>query len=111
MFAHAESYERFMGRWSRLIAAQLTDFTNVPDEGQLLDIGSGTGALAFVIVQRKAMARVVGIDPSKEYVAYAHSLNAVPDRIDFEIGDAQYLRFANATFGSSLSLLVGIRCQ
>jgi len=106
MFANAESYERFMGRWSRAIAARLIDFASFPDGGQLLDIGSGTGALSFVIAQRKAKTRVVGIDPSKEYVAYANDLNAVPDRMNFEIGDAQHLRFASATFDSSLSLLV-----
>jgi SAM-dependent methyltransferase len=49
---------------------------------------------------------VVGIDPSKEYVAYANSLNPARHRITFEIGDAQHLRFADATFASSLSLLV-----
>ncbi len=95
-----------MGRWSRQIALRLVDFANVPDEGQLLDIGSGTGALSFAIVQRKAKARVIGIDPSKEYVAYASSLNPARDRINFETGDAQRLRFADATFSSSLSLLV-----
>src|SRR5215471_21486956 len=106
MFAAAESYERFMGRWSRLIAARLVDFTNLPDEGQVLDIGSGTGTLSSVIVQHKAGVRVVGIDPSKEYVAYANSLNPAHHRITFEIGDAQHLRFGDATFRSCLSLLV-----
>jgi ubiquinone/menaquinone biosynthesis C-methylase UbiE len=105
MFANAQSYEQFMGRWSRLIAARLIEVMNVSDEGQLLDIGSGTGALSFVIAERKPKTRVVGIDPSKEYVAYANSLNPIPDRIRFEVGDAQHLRFANATFASTLSLL------
>jgi SAM-dependent methyltransferase len=106
MFANARSYERFMGRWSSLIASRLTEFSSVPDQGQLLDIGSGTGALSFVIAQRKAKVRVTGIDPSKEYVGYASSINPLPDRINFEIGDAQHLRFPDATFESSLSLLV-----
>jgi SAM-dependent methyltransferase len=105
MFANAESYDRFMGRWSRLIAAHLIAVSNVPDEGQLLDIGSGTGVLSFVIAQHKAKALVAGVDPSKEYVAYANSLNPFPDRINFQIGDAQHLPFADATFAGSLSLL------
>jgi len=95
-----------MGRWSRSIAARLRDCINLPDEGQLLDIGSGTGSLAFVLTHRTAKTRVVGIDPSQEFVAYANSVNLFPDRIHFEIGDAQHLRFADATFVSSLSLLV-----
>ncbi len=81
-----------MGRWSRLIAARLIEFSNIPDEGQILDIGSGTGALAFEIIQRKARSCVVGIDPSKEFVAYANSVNRNPEHVTFEIGDAQHLR-------------------
>ena len=106
MFADAEAYERFMGRWSCLVAPLLVDFTDVPDGGQVLDVGAGIGSLAFVIAQRKSKARVVGIDPSKEYVAYANSRNAFPARTSFQIGDAQKLHFADATFRSSLSLLV-----
>ena len=106
MFADAEAYERFMGRWSRLVAPQLVDFTDVPDRGQLLDVGSGTGALAFALAERKPQAHVRGIDPSKEYVAYASRRNAYPDRVSFEEGDAQKLRFADASFDASLSLLV-----
>ena len=106
MFANAEAYERFMGRWSRLVAPLLADFTSVPNSGQVLDVGSGTGSLAFVIAQQKAGARIVGIDPSQEYIAYANSRNGFPGRVQFQLGDAQELAFASATFRGSLSLLV-----
>jgi SAM-dependent methyltransferase len=106
MFADAEAYERFMGRWSRLVAPQLVDFTGVPDQGQFLDVGSGTGALAFALAERKPRAHVRGIDPSKEYVEYANSRNPFPDRVRFETGDAQRLSLAGASFDASLSLLV-----
>src|SRR5262245_33745753 len=106
MFANAEAYERFMGRWSRLVAARFLEWTNVPDKGQVLDIGSGTGSLSFEIIKRKANVHVVGLDPSKEYVAYATGRNPDSDRVKFEIGDAGHLPFADATFESSLSLLV-----
>ena len=71
MFGNAEAYERFMGRWSRLVARLLVNFTDLPDRGRVLDVGSGTGSLAFAIAERKVRARVLGIDPSKEYVAHA----------------------------------------
>jgi SAM-dependent methyltransferase len=106
MFGDAEAYERFMGRWSRLIAPSLLEFADIPDAGRVLDVGSGTGSLAFVIADRKPRCKVVGIDPSKEYVAYATSRNRVGARAGFEIGDAQQLHFDDATFQSSLSLLV-----
>src|SRR5690242_14442316 len=89
MFGDAEAYERFMGRWSRLLAPLLADFTGIPDSSQILDIGSGTGALTFAIAKRCNNCRIVGIDRSKEYVAYATSKNLFPDRARFEIGDAQ----------------------
>ena len=106
MFADAEAYERFMGRWSRLVALKLVDFTDVPDRGRFLDVGSGTGSLAFTLAERKPHAHVQGVDPSKEYVAYANTRNPFPDRVSFETGDAQQLRQADASFDASLSLLV-----
>ena len=52
MFADAEAYDRFMGRWSGLLAPLLVDFTGLPDAaGPALDAGSGTGALAFSIAK------------------------------------------------------------
>ncbi len=106
MFANADAYERFMGRWSRLVAPQLVDFAGVPDGGKLLDVGSGTGALAFALAEQKPQVSVRGIDPSGEYVEYANSRNPFPGRVTFEMGDAQQLRFAGAAFDGSLSLLV-----
>jgi len=106
MFGDAEAYDRFMGRWSRLIAPLLVDFTGVPDTGRVLDVGSGTGSLAFAIADRKPGSHVVGIDPSKQYVAYANRKNPLPDRISFQVGDAQKLPFPDASFQAGLSLLV-----
>ena len=106
MFGDAEAYERFMGRWSRLVAPRLVEFTGLPERGRVLDVGSGTGSLAYAIAGRSAGLRVVGIDPSKEYVAYAGSKNPFPDRASFTVGDAQQLHFPDAGFDAALSLLV-----
>jgi SAM-dependent methyltransferase len=106
MFGDAEAYERFMGRWSRLVAPLFVEFAGIDDLGRTLDVGSGTGALAFTILERKPHCSVVGIDPSKEYVAYALSRNSFGARAAFEVGDAQRLRFADRSFENSVSLLV-----
>jgi SAM-dependent methyltransferase len=106
MFVNAESYERFMGRWSRVVASRFVDLIDVPDGGQILDVGSGTGSLAFTIAQEKPKSRIVGIDTSQEYVAYANSRNPSPGRIGFEICDAEQMRFADGAFRACLSLLV-----
>lgn len=106
MFGNANQYERFMGRWSRLVAPKLLEFADPPDHGRILDVGSGTGALASVIAPHRKRANILGIDPSTEYVAYANSKNASPDRVAFQTGDAQQLSFPDASFDASLSLLV-----
>ena len=90
MFGDAEAYDRFMGRWSRLLAPLLVDFADIPDSGRVLDVGSGTGSLAFAIADRKPHSNIVGIDPSREYVEYAGSRSQVRPRVSFETGDARY---------------------
>jgi SAM-dependent methyltransferase len=106
MFGNAQAYERFMGRWSRQLAPLLVDFAVLPDKGHVLDIGSGTGALAFEVAKRRTGVHVTGIDPSAEYVEYARSRNSFPDRVSFRTGDAQRLDFGDATFAASVSMLV-----
>src|SRR5260370_14856956 len=96
MFGDAEAYDRFMGRWCHLVAPLLVDFTGLPDTGRVLDVGSGTGSLAFAIAEQDNQSRVLGIDPSKEYVAYANSRNPFPDRASFQVGDAQQLRLPDS---------------
>jgi SAM-dependent methyltransferase len=81
MFGDAEACERFMGRWSRPLAPLLVAFTDMHDAGRVLDVGAGTGALAHSIARLKIHCQVLGIDPSKEYVAFARSRNRFAGRI------------------------------
>lgn len=106
MFADAEAYMRFMGRWSRLVAGPLIEFAGVPDTGRFLDVGSGAGSLSFGLAERRPQAQVFGIDLSPKYVDYATSRNRFRRRVRFETGDAQRLPFPDASFDASLSLLV-----
>ena len=106
MFADAEAYQQFMGRWSRLLAPLFLDFAGTPSAGQFLDVGSGTGELALALAARQPQCRALGIDPSKEYVAFASSRSPDARRVNFETGDAQQLRFTPSTFDACLSLLV-----
>ncbi|MFT3696654.1 MAG: class I SAM-dependent methyltransferase [Kofleriaceae bacterium] len=101
MFAQAEAYEQFMGRWSRLIDEPLVTFAGVSSGQAVLDVGSGTGELAVAVRDRGGV--VTGIDLSPDFVSYAKQ--HAPG-ITFAVGDAQKLAFAPATFDVSLSLLV-----
>lgn len=104
MFSEAEAYERFMGRWSRALATRLVVFAGVRNGETVLDVGSGTGALAAAIVAAAPDSRVIGVDVSSAYVAFAQGRAGGAMR--FEVGDAQQLRFADASFDRAISLLV-----
>jgi SAM-dependent methyltransferase len=105
IFSQAQAYELFMGRWSRRIAPLLVRFARIRDGDRVLDVGSGTGALASTVATIAPSSRVVGIDPSARYVALAHLQHGRPN-LGFAVGDAQQLPFGAATFDRSLSLLV-----
>jgi SAM-dependent methyltransferase len=105
MFSAADAYERFMGRWSRDLAPLLVRFAEVRDGDALLDVGSGTGALAAALAAAAPSSRIVGVDPAASYVAFAKSRHP-GGLVRFEEGDAQQLRFPGATFDRTLSLLV-----
>jgi SAM-dependent methyltransferase len=103
MFEVAEAYERQRGRSSKLLAPLFVEFVGV--RGEVLDVGCGTGALTFAIAMSEAVSRIVAIDLSDAFLAYARSKTTDP-RISFESGDAQNLRFSDASFDQALALLV-----
>jgi SAM-dependent methyltransferase len=105
MFSVGEAYERFMGRWSRELAPLLVTFAGVRDGDAVLDVGSGTGALTAAVAALAPSSRIIGIDPAASYVAFAR-MRHPGDRVRFEVGDAQQLRFADGSFDRTLSLLV-----
>jgi SAM-dependent methyltransferase len=105
MFSKAEEYERFMGRWSMQLAPALVDYSEVKDGGAVLDVGSGTGALAFAVRDATTVTRVLGIDLTPEYVRHATIENG-DARVRFEVGDVQTLRVPSAAFDRTISLLV-----
>ncbi len=53
VWAQGTGYERYIGRWSRPVAAAFLDWLALPRGLAWLDVGCGTGELAF-------LARAVG---------------------------------------------------
>ena len=105
LFSEADAYERYMGRWSRGLAPLLVRFADVRDSDAVLEVGSGTGALAAAVAASAPSATVVGIDAAAAYVASAQSKRP-SDRLTFEVGDARKMRFEAGGFDRTLSLLV-----
>ena len=105
LFSESEAYERFMGRWSRLLAPLFLEFSDLEDGDAVLDVGSGTGALASAVLSAVEPSQVIGVDPSAAYVNYARSRTS-DDRVIFEEGDGQELRFPDDSFDAAISLLV-----
>ena len=105
MFAASAGYERFMGRWSRLLAPAYIAFAGIKNGDRVLDVGTGTGSLAQTLETTMPESEIVGIDPSDGFIAYAQK-NAKSTRVHFEVGNAEALKFNDASFDNTLALLV-----
>ena len=105
MFAASAGYEHFMGRWSRQLAPAYIAFARVKNGDRILDVGTGTGSLAATLEATMPASEIVGVDPSEGFIAYAQK-NAKSTRAHFEMGDAQALKFSDASFDDTLALLV-----
>jgi SAM-dependent methyltransferase len=105
MFATGDGYELYMGRWSRLLVPLYVAFAGVKDGHRVLDVGTGTGAVACTLEATLPKSTIVGVDPSAEFIAYATKRARSP-RLRFEVGDAQALRQADGSFDHAMALLV-----
>jgi SAM-dependent methyltransferase len=99
------AYEMWLGRWARRLADAFLDFAELPDSGDILDVGCGTGALTFAMAERWPGRRVVGVDLAEPFISYARARNAGEQPI-FEIGDACALAYKDGQFASAATQLV-----
>jgi SAM-dependent methyltransferase len=100
------AYEKFLGRWTKELAPRFLDFAAFPDEGPILDIGTGTGSLAFTMAERWPSRRIVGIDIAEPYIFHARQNATLSSQPEFETGNATALRFEDRTFAASAAQLV-----
>lgn len=86
-WAAGDSYDAYMGRWSRPIAARFLDWLDLPGALAWLDLGCGTGALTEAVLRQCAPRHVLALDPSEGFLAKARE--SVPDpRAEFRLGSA-----------------------
>jgi SAM-dependent methyltransferase len=105
VWAQGDAYERYVGRWSRLVAEPFLTWIAVPQGKAWLDVGCGTGALSRRILDRQAPARLAGIDAAEGFVSHAKA-HVSDARADFRVGDARNLPVGDGEFDAVVSGLM-----
>jgi SAM-dependent methyltransferase len=99
----ADSYDRFMGRYSTVLAPLFADFAGVGAQKSILDVGCGPGALTAALVDRLGADAVVAVDPSEPFV------KAMRERfpgVEVHLGSAEFLPFSDHSFDAAVAQLV-----
>ena len=112
----ASGYARFWGPVIYPAAVKVLDrvapILDARDEIHVLDVGSGTGALAIATLERWPRHRVTGIDPSGGMLEVARALaderlaEGVARRFRAEVASADRLPFDDGTFDTAVSSFV-----
>ena len=99
----ADAYDRFMGRFSRLLAPQMADLAGIVAGQRAIDVGSGPGALTTELVRRLGADHVAAVDPSAPFAAAAAERHP---GVDVRQASAEALSFPDQTFDAALAQLV-----
>jgi ubiquinone/menaquinone biosynthesis C-methylase UbiE len=100
-----ESYEPYVGRWSRRVAEVFIDWLAVREQSDWLDVGCGTGALSETVLRLANPRTVKAVDSSAGFIQYAKSRVAGP-RVTFEVGDARALPVDSESVDAAVAGLV-----
>jgi demethylmenaquinone methyltransferase/2-methoxy-6-polyprenyl-1,4-benzoquinol methylase len=79
-------------RWRRFLVSRV----DPPSRGRVLDVATGTGAVAAEILRRRPDVEVVGVDQSPEMLAEAR--RRLGGRVELHEGRAEELTFADRSF-------------
>ncbi|MBA3824086.1 MAG: methyltransferase domain-containing protein [Ktedonobacterales bacterium] len=96
-WTNGEAYDPYMGRWSHAVAAQFLPWLAVPKHATWVDVGSGTGVVIRALLDAQEPTRVMGIDRSAAYLAFAQHHITDP-RVAWVVGEAEHLPVADASW-------------
>jgi SAM-dependent methyltransferase len=99
----ADAYDRFMGRYSSQLSAQLADLAGVESGQRVIDVGCGPGVLVAELVQRVGADAVAAVDPSEPFV---EATRARHPGVDVRLAPAEELPFPDDSFDAALAQLV-----
>lgn len=97
------AYQRFMGRFSEPLAAQLVGALGAAVDGRALDVGCGPGVLTAHLVARLGPGSVAAVDPSESFVA---ATRARFPGAQVLVAVAEALPFADDAFDLTVAQLV-----
>lgn len=101
----AAGYDRFMGQFSARLAPHLIGFAGLAAGERVIDVGCGTGNLAFALQATGLPGSIDAVDYDLGFVAVARErLPALASRI--VQGDACALRYPDQTFDRAIAMLV-----
>lgn len=89
-WADGGAYERYMGRWSSLVADSFVQWLAPPPALHWLDVGAGTGALSLSLAQTGKASSVVAVEPTAGFRAEGQRLRGNP-AVSYIDGDAEQL--------------------
>ncbi len=98
-----DAYDRFMGRYSGVLAGSFADFVGVDAGTRVLDVGCGPGAFTTAAVERAGAANVCAIDPT---VAFVEACRIRHPGVDVRQGAAEQMSFADEVFDCAAAQLV-----
>lgn len=99
----ADSYDRYMGAWSRPLASEFVARSGIAAEQRVLDVGCGPGALTSELLLHLEPVLVSAVDPSEPFVAAVRQRH--PD-VDVRVARAELLPFDDGRFDAALAQLV-----
>ena len=94
-WSRGAAYAPYIGRWSQAVAPQFLNWLALPDHASWVDVGSGTGAVIRTLLHEHEPTRVLGIDRSEAYLAFARQHLTDP-RVEWQQSDAEHLPLADA---------------
>ena len=99
------AYDGYIGRWSRPVAQTFVPWLEPRPDATWIDVGCGSGALTETILGAARPSRVVGVDPSADFVEHARS-TIEDERSEFVVGDGAALPAASESADHVVSGLV-----
>jgi SAM-dependent methyltransferase len=92
-----------MGRYSTRLAVPFADAAGIEPGQNVLDVGSGPGALTAELVRRVGADHVAAVDPAPQFV---DALRKRLPEVDAHVGRAEELPFPDDRFDAALAQLV-----